>query len=168
MQEKERKIEQMLKEKELILKEFREKREDISNYFALLKFNQNIVEMDLELSINTQQTQFKLQKENELQEFFNDKRSEKIKEWRDQIERAKWKVVVQAFGEMKCRGGHDLDDTVVCKECKQNLYWVDSDEKYAICKGCKAGVRQISGELECLDCGAECLCTVKWIKGYKP
>ena len=165
-QEEEKKREQILKEKELILEEFHKKREEISNYFALLKFYQDIEEKDLELNINTQITEFKLQKEKELQNFYNEKYNEKQKEWNDQIERAKWKCVVQAYGEMKCKGGHDLEDNVICKKCDQNIYWVDSDEKFAICKGCKE-VSKLSGKLDCKACGSECLCTVKWIKGYK-
>ena len=157
----------MLREKELILEEFRKKREEISNYFALLKFYQIIEQKDLKLNINVQQTELKLQKEKELQKFFNDKSNEKQKEWNDQIERAKWKPpVVQSYGIMKCKGGHDLEDNVICKKCDQNLYWVDSDEKYAICKGCKQ-VRKLSGRIDCKACGSECLCTVKWISGYK-
>ena len=62
-----------------------------------------------------------------------------------------------------------MDDTVCCGVCDGVLFWVDSVERYAICKDCQK-VRKLSGKLKCggKDCGAESLCTVKWISGFKP
>lgn len=75
---------------------------------------------------------------------------------------------MQAYGEMKCENGHEFkDDFVYCDRCKETLYWVDSDEKYVICKGCNE-LRKISGNLVCSGCGVPSKSKVKWIKGYKP
>ena len=102
-----------------------------------------------------------------MKNYYFEKIREKKKEWEDQIQRAKWKVPVQAYGEMKCVNGHDLSDLVHCGKCHQTLYWVDSDEKYVICKGCNEA-RKIRDNLVCSFCGARALCHVKWINGYKP
>ena len=108
----------------------------------------------------------------ELKVYSEEKIKDKKKEWDDQVERAKWKTIVQAHGEMKCKNGHDLGEVVCsCITYNQPVYWADSDEKYVICKGCKNnGLCKISGIIKCgkNGCGADCLCTVKWIKGYKP
>ena len=75
---------------------------------------------------------------------------------------------MQAYGEMRCENGHEFkDDLVYCRKCDGALYWVDSDEKYIICKGCNE-VRKISNNLVCSRCGAPSLSKVKWLKGYKP
>ena len=68
---------------------------------------------------------------------------------------------------MKCENVHDLTDDVYCGKCDQMLYWVDSDERYVICKGCNK-VRKIEDHLVCSGCGAKSKAHVKWIKGYKP
>ena len=92
---------------------------------------------------------------------------EKKKEWEEQIERAKWKTPVQTYGEIKCENGHNINEKVVCDKCGEMLYWVDSDERYVICKGCHR-VRKIEDRLVCSKCGAKAKSHVKWIKGYKP
>lgn len=155
-------------EKEKIFDEFIRKKNEISKYFALLKFYQEINKnMDLTIDIETQLEDYKLEMENDLKKFFEEKKEEKKKEWEDQIERAKWKVPVQAHGELKCKNGHNLKDIVYCGKCNETLYWVDSDERYVICKGCNKA-RKISEHIVCMGCGAEALATVKWISGYKP
>ena len=167
MEEQKRKIE----EEERINNLYNDKIKEINNYFSKLRFYENISNTyNLKLNINTTQTNLKKEYEEKLRKHYDNKTKEKKKDWEDQIERSKWKVRVQVHGEMKCKNGCDLIDNVICKECEQNLFWVDSDEKYAICKGCNKdnAVRKLSGELECKRCGADCLCTVKWIKGYKP
>ena len=155
------------KSKQEILNQYQQKIIEIDNYFALLKFYQKIGYMDLELKIDTELTDYKLERENDLNNYYSKKIDEKHKEWEEQIERAKWKTPVQAYGEMKCENGHDLTEEIHCGECDQVLYWVDSDERYAICKGCNE-IRKISGELVCSGCGAPSKAHVKWIKGYKP
>ena len=122
-----------------------------------------------ELNLDAEeQTDYKLELEKDLENYYEEKIKEKKKEWEDQVERAKWKVPVQAHGEMRCKNGHKFnDDPVMCGKCLKPLFWVDSDERYAICKGCNR-VRQLSGTLYCSGCNAEALCTVKWIEGYKP
>ena len=150
-----------------IYNKYLKKKLEIDNYFSLLKFYQEFDYIDLELKIDTEQIEYKLERESELKNYYFEKIREKKKEWEDQIQRAKWKVPVQAYGEMKCVNGHDLSDLVHCGKCHQTLYWVDSDEKYVICKGCNE-VRKISDNLVCSFCGARSLSQVKWINGYKP
>jgi hypothetical protein len=151
-----------------ICSKFQKKIIEIDNYFSLLKFYQNIDDMDLELEIDNGLTEYKLERENDLKNYFNEKKRKKKKEWEDQIERAKWKAPVQAYGEMKCENGHKLKgDNVYCGKCDGALYWVDSDERYIICKGCNE-VRKITDDLVCSGCGARALCHVKWLEGYKP
>jgi hypothetical protein len=173
-QEAKRKMEEQkrkLEEEERINNSYNNKIKEINNYFAKLKFYENISNTyNLQLNIYTTQTNLKNEYEKKLREHYNNKIKEKQKDWEDQIERSKWKVRVQSHGEMKCKNGCNLIDNVMCKKCEQNLFWVDSDEKYAICKGCNKNnaIRKLSGRIDCLGCGAECLCTIKWIKGYKP
>ena len=156
------------KKKQEIYNIFLQKKKEIDNYFALLKFYQEIEYIDLRLKIDTDQIDYKLERENDLKNYFNEKIIEKNKEWEDQIERAKWKAPVQAYGEMKCENGDEfVDDLVYCGKCDESLYWVDSDEKYVICKGCNE-VSKITGNLVCSRCGAPAKSKVKWIKGYKP
>ena len=167
MEEQKRKIE----EEEKINNLYNNKIKEINNYFSKLKFYETISSTyNLKLNIYTTQTNLKNEYEKKLREHYDNKIKEKKKDWEDQIERSKWKVRVQACGEMRCKNGCELIDNVTCKKCDQNLFWVDSDEKYAICKGCNKdiAVRKLSGKIDCKGCGAECLCTVKWIKGYKP
>ena len=144
------------------------KKFEIDNSFSLLKFYQEFDYIDFEIKIDTEQIEYKLERESELKYYYFEKIREKKKEWEDQIQRAKWKVPVQAYGELKCTNGHEFTNNLVhCGKCHQTLYWVDSDEKYIICKGCNE-VRKISDHLVCSSCGARALCHVKWINGYKP
>ena len=73
---------------------------------------------------------------------------------------------------MRCKNGHEFEEVVCnCMKCHGPVYWADSDEKFVICKNCENnGLARISGKIVCgvKGCGADCLCTVKWIKGYKP
>ena len=69
---------------------------------------------------------------------------------------------------MECKGGHKLNDSVMCGgSCDGTLYWVDGDEKYAICRQC-GDISKLSGKLNCRACGKPSKCTVKWNNGYKP
>ena len=148
--------------------EFRKKQIEIDNYFVKIKFYQKIeLVIDLKIKVNNEETEYKLKKENDLNNYFKEKTKEKEKEWEDQIQRAKWKTPVQAYGNMTCANGHNLTEDVFCHKCHQNLYWVDSDEKYVICKGCNV-VKKMSESLVCSGCGASSNSKVKWIKGYKP
>ena len=63
-----------------------------------------------------------------MNKYLKEKTKEKQKEWEDQIQRAKWKTPVQAYGNMTCANGHNQTEEVLCVKCHQNLYWVDSDE----------------------------------------
>lgn len=144
------------------------KKFEIDNYFSLLKFYQDIKDMDFQLNIKTKEIEYKLERENDLKNYFHEKVKEKKKDWESQIERAKWKTPVQAYGEMECINGHKhVSDNVVCSKCKEIIYWVDSDSKYVICPKCNR-VFQMTEKLSCLQCGAESKSKVKWIKGYKP
>ena len=137
-----------------------------------MKFYENIKEeeeYDLNLNINAKQTELLEKYEQKLKDFYIKKVEEKQKEWKGQIERAKWKVLVQAEGKLKCKGGCDLTDSVVCNKCESPMYWVDSDERYAICKNCpNNGLSKLSGKLICKGCKKEAYSTVKWIIGHKP
>ena len=155
-------------EKQKIFDIYLEKKANLNNYFALLKFYQEIDKnMDLTINLETNLIEYKLERENDLKEYFKRKMKEKEKEWQDQIERAKWKAPVQAYGKLECENGHKLTEDVFCGKCHQNLYWVDSDERYVICKGCNR-VRKMTDNLYCSGCGAKSLSNVKWISGYKP
>ena len=153
-------------EKKVILNLFLQKKREIDSYFDRLEFYQVIEKMDLEIKIETD-LDFKNKREKELKEYFIKKEKEKKKEWEDQIQRAKWKMPVQAIGSTECKNGHKFkSDDVVCKRCHKNLYWVDGDTNYVICKGCGI-VRKIKDKFEC-RCGAELPDKLKRIPGYKP
>ncbi len=74
---------------------------------------------------------------------------------------------VQDFGDMECKNGHRLTTEVYCEKCNPNLYWVDGDARYVICKGCNE-VRKMSEELVCGGCNAKIRSNIKWVPGYKP
>ena len=180
-EEEEEKIRKEMEQKNKILEEeekinnlYNLKIKEINNYFANLKFYEDIItvyDYDFQLYIITDQISLKIECEDNLKKHYERKITEKKKEWEEQIKRAKWKVRVQAKGLLKCENGCDLTDSVVCdKPCKGNLFWVDSDEKYAICNKCPEykSIRKITEELYCTGCGARSLAEVKWIKGYKP
>ena len=152
--------------KKEVLNIFLQKKNEIISYFSSLQFYESIEDMDLKINVDIE-PEFKIVRENNLIQLFNNKKEEKEKEWEDQIKRAKWKKPVQSTGEMKCKNGHTLTDVVVCGLCHEKLYWVDSDAGYVICRGCEY-VRKISDPLYCTGCGAETLCRVKRISGYKP
>ena len=155
-----------IEEREQILKIFNKKKKEINNYFALLHFKEKI-EMKFEFKINSELDDYASEKTEELKKYFNEKIKEKNKEWDMQIERAKWKSIVQPHGEMKCKNGHDIDDNVFCGTCHGHLYWVDFDDNFAICKGCQNNVVQKLPKKIIFTCGEESLCTVKPPKGYK-
>ena len=166
----------LLEEEEKLNNSYNDKIKEINNYFAELKFYETITpeflyNFNLDVLINYQ-IDLKNQYEEELKKYYTKKIEEKKKDWNGQIERAKWRVRVQAFGEMKCEGGCNLSDNVACsdKSCEGLLFWVDSDEKYAICDKCPESkcITKISGNLFCKGCGSKSLAEVKWIKGYKP
>ena len=157
-----------IQEKEQILEFFVQKKRDINNYFAKLKFREKIVIDSFEIKIQFTDSEFLIQQVEDFKKFIGEKIKQKKKEWDDQVERAKWKTIVQAHGEMKCKNGHDLKGDLCCVDCSSPVYWADSDEHYVICKGCKDNLKKISGKIICDACGAESLCTVKWISGYKP
>ena len=150
-----------------------EKEREINNYFATLKFYQEITNMDLTLKIKKSNSliSFKEKFEKKLMEYFTKKTYEKEEEWKKQISNAQWKQIVQAQGELKCENGHNLEDYVICRECKQALYWVDSDTKYVLCKGCpikEGGLQKMTDDLVCDFCEGKALCKVKWLINYKP
>ena len=172
-EEKKLKEEEEIKRKKqlkIIVDEFIRKKQEINNYFASLKFYQTIdKEMDLKLQIDTDQIDYKSEREKEIEEFFMEKVKKKEKEWEDQIQRAKWKTPVQAYGDMECVNGHKFSsDNIHCNLCKKgDLFWVDSDTRYVICRGCNK-VFKLSEPLKCNICGADVKSKVNWIEGYKP
>ena len=166
--EEERKIHE---EKEKILKMFIDKKRDIDNYFAGLKFKEQI-KLEFKLEYDNKHSDFFNEQKEKLSTYLSEKVAEKKKEWDEQIERAKWKTTVQAHGEMRCKNGHEFgEDACNCMKCHGPVYWADSDENFVICKNCENnGLARISGKIVCgvKGCGADCLCKVKWIRGYKP
>lgn len=169
LEEKERK-EKEYKEKQYIIDLVKNKVREIDNYFSTLKFFEVINEnYPLSLGVETSLKDFQNSYENKLKKYFVNKVARKKKEWLEQIERAKWKQIVQAYGELKCENGHSLKDYVICRKCHTPLFWVDSDEKYRICKGClNNGLRKMTDDLVCDRCGGKAYAKVKWIIGYKP
>ena len=160
----------LLEEEEKLNNLFNEKIREINNYYAKLKFYEeiNMDDEDLRLNIETILEDKKHEYNNELIKHYNKKFEEKKKEWQAQIERAKWKCTVQGEGDLTCKKGCKLKPEVICGECEGPLYWVDSDEKYAICQNCgKGALRKITENPKCM-CGAEANASVKWIIGYKP
>ena len=127
--------------------------------------------MKYEFKVNSDQVDFLKEQLERLKTYIEEKVKEKKKEWEDQIERVKWKTIVQAHGEMKYKNRYDLIGDVCCGDCHGPLYCADSEEKYAICKGCENnGLRKLSWKLKCggkSGCSAESFCTIKWISGYK-
>ena len=69
------------KKKQIIINEFSKKVKSIDNYFALLKFYQEIDDRELDLAINvdTEQIKIKKEKENELINYFLKKKKKKRK-----------------------------------------------------------------------------------------
>ena len=118
--------------------------------------------MDLKLQIKTELTDYKLKLENDLKNIFEQKIKEKKKEWDNQIENAKWKFPVQEKGKNICKNGHHLKDDVSCNKFKGQLFWVDFNEKYVICKGCNK-VRKIDGNFTCSLCRAEAVGPIIWV-----
>ena len=146
------------------------KKRKIDDYFAYLKFYQDdkINDNYLKIEIDNDQKEYKKMLENDLKNYYDNKNEEKKNDWANQIERAKWQMPVESYGPNRCIKGDTLSGHIICGKChKGNLYWVDSDEKYAICDHCNI-TRKISGEINCMVCGARSLNRVKWIKGYKP
>ena len=144
-----------------------QKKREINSYFNSLEFYQEIEDMDLEIKIEID-LDLKNEKENDLKYYFNNKTSEKKKEWEDQIQRAKWKMPVQATGSDRCPNGHKFrSDNVFCRKCKENFYWVDGNTDYVICKGCGTVIK-IKEPLYCSRCGVELPDKLKRIPGYKP
>ena len=168
--EKER---QALEDQQKILDEIQKKKAAVNHYFSTLKFFEEIdieyiSNFKLSIELKTNQTEFKKEKLKELAEHIMNKIKEKKEAWDAQIERAKWKNSVQAYGELKCTNGHELEDVVTCSKCKEQVFWVDGDEGYIICKGCEENsIRKIT-TLVCGLCGAESQSNIKWVRGYKP
>ena len=171
LEEKEKKQKEY-NEKIYIYNQFQKKIIEINNYFSTLKFYEKINKnYDISLKVETSLKDFKNIFEKKLKKYFMAKMAEKNKEWLEQIARAKYKQVIQAFGELKCENGHNMKDYVSCKICQTPLFWVDSDEKYVICKGKECpnnGLSKMIDDLICEECGGKSYAKVKWIIGYKP
>ena len=151
----------MIDEQIKIKKEFLKMQQEIINYFDSLNFYEEIKKMDLKIKIKTEQTDFKLKIENDLNDFYNEKVKKKMKEWEDKVQAAKWKSPVQVYGKMECKNGHSLsDDPVICGDCQKDyLYWVDPKEGYVICKTCNHA-RKIR-KIVCGKCNADILAELK-------
>lgn len=110
-----------------------------------------------------------------IRNYYYEKEKKKRIQWQYQIEKAKYKCLVQTYGENKCKKGHEFSDlNVGCGSCKEKgikyedrlLYWVDADEHYGICKHCDR-VRLMDEKVYC-GCGEEAECLVKFISGWRP
>ena len=56
---------------------------------------------------------------------------------------------------------------VSCGKCHETLYWVNTQEKFVICKGCNT-VKKITDEYFCGECGAEAVTIEEYEKFYQP
>lgn len=97
-----------------------------------------------------------------LYDYYDEKVKNKKNDWQNQINRAKYKSICQAQGELKCEGGHKLNgDSISCGgNCKGKLYWVDGPSHYSICMECQV-IYKLSS-LVCSSCGKRAYCTPKY------
>ena len=114
------------------------------------------------MNISTDLKDYKNKKLQELYDYYEERKSKKKNEWKDQIERSKYKQICQAQGSLKCEKGCLLNgEYISCGgNCKGKLYWVDGPTRYCICKDCNIVSRLLG--LICGGCGAKSLCTPKF------
>ena len=138
----------------------------MNSEFSKLAFYEKFIFNDLYL--DGEECDYKIDKEKQLLSHYELKKLEKISSDNSQIERAKWKNVVKAHGEMVCEGGHSLSDSVACNCNKESLlYWVDGDTQHTICNKCN-DVSVLGLKLICNACKKPSKCITKLVTGYRP
>jgi hypothetical protein len=175
--EKKRKKEEIKKkerERDDALNEFEKIKLKINDYYIDLKFYQSIDSYSPSIYDLKGNYSYEIKNEynTKIRNYYYEKEKKKRNQWQDQIERAKYKTLIQTYGDNNCKNGHPFSDlNVGCGSCKKNgvkyedrlLYWVDADTRYGICKNCNK-VRLIHEKVYC-NCGAEGECFVKFIDG---
>jgi hypothetical protein len=167
------------RERDEAYNEFEKIKLQINDYYIGLKFYQSIdsyssYKYDLKGNYSYE---IKNEYNTKIRNYYYEKEGKKRNQWQDQIERAKYKTLIQTYGINKCKNGHSFSDlNVGCGSCKEKgvkyedrlLYWADADERYGICKNCNR-VFQIDEKVYC-GCGAEGECLVKFINdsGWRP
>ena len=162
------------RERDEAYNEFEKIKLEINDYYIKLKFYQSIdsyssYKYDLKGNYSYE---IKNEYNTKIRNYYYEKEEKKRNQWQDQIERSKYKTLIQTYGENRCKNGHSFSDlNVGCGSCKEKgikyedrlLYWVDADEHYGICKHCDR-VRLMDEKVYC-GCGAEGKCFVKFIDG---
>ena len=153
-----------------IEEEFVKQKREIDKYFGSLKFYGDIDNKNsrckMNIYVSSEFTNVKNKYLEDLYNYYENKEKKKKQDWKDQINRSKYKHVCQTYGENKCSNGHTLNDgPITCGTCTGNgkkgvCYWVDGPEKYAICDGCNK-VRTIKNVV-CGKCDAPCKFEVKY------
>ena len=181
-EKKKKEMENLKKDQERsdIYNKFEKKKIEINNYFNKLKFYESIESYSSSKYDIDEYYQYENSLKNEynskIKDYYYKKKEEKKQQWEDQVIAAYDRTAIQSHGTMECVNGHKFSGNGVgCGSCKEKgidfddriLFWVDCDEHYGICKHCKV-VRKISPDLVCGNCGAECLCKVKFMDGYRP
>ena len=162
------------RERDEAYNEFEKIKLDINDYYIKLKFYQSIdsyssYKYDLKGNYS-----YDIKKEynTKIKNYYYEKEEKKRNQWKEQIERAKYKNLIQTYGDNRCKNGHSFSDlNVGCGSCKEKgvkyedrlLYWVDADERYGICKNCNK-VSHMDEKVYC-GCGALGECLVKFIDG---
>jgi GTPase SAR1 family protein len=147
------------------LNEKEEKKLKIDKTLHDIKFN-GYISNYFDCSLNTKSSK-KSEYENELKSYFEKKVQEKKNSFKDQIDRAKWRIALQAYGDMTCKGGNSLSSNVVHKNSGGNLFWVDGDTNTIICESCYL-VHTIDSNLKCTRCGSASNCYLRLQSGYRP
>ncbi|EGG15819.1 hypothetical protein DFA_09488 [Cavenderia fasciculata] len=90
--------------------------------------------------------------------------------WKNQVNRAKWKMPVQSQGELTCKAGCRLnDDPVVCSTCGGYWYWIDGPTMTAMCKDCLRKTSFLDDpSLVCTGCKSPANCTTRPNLSYIP
>ena len=162
------------RERDEAYNEFEKIKLEINDYYIKLKFYQSIdsyssYKYDLKGNYSYE---IKNEYNTKIRNYYYEKEEKKRNQWQDQIERSKYKTLIQTYGENRCKNGHSFSDlNVGCGSCKEKgvkyedrlLYWADADERYGICKNCNK-VSHMDEKVYC-GCGAEGKCFVKFIDG---
>ncbi|EGG15818.1 hypothetical protein DFA_09487 [Cavenderia fasciculata] len=89
----------------------------------------------------------------------------------DQENRAKWKMPIQAQGDLTCKKGCRLGgDFIICKPCGGDCYWYWIDGPTVMSKGClkKKSFLEVEPNLTCFRCESPVNCTVRPNLSYIP
>ncbi|EFA75793.1 hypothetical protein PPL_10848 [Heterostelium album PN500] len=93
---------------------------------------------------------------------FMEEEQQKLKaKWSLQKSNSKWIHPVQSCGDLRCAGGHTLNNTVVCWDCKNELFWTDVPTRSYMCKGCDMSSKFYSLDLKCIRCKEEAYCKIR-------